>query len=221
MAATTLESASQGFAPNVRSLRDLRILRMPRGGTDHLRFETWDTFAVAGVDEPRTVHLSGHYAIERSDPTSADWVAASIDIRMRELAVAGDDQLLGRVRASVNTEIGLPSGGHVMPGTIFGDDIDEPKLCVMEGYMLVELPDQDMAIFNKQPIPLQHTITHVPPIGQGGGTPDYTLDGKKFTGIPLYRHDDPDGDSVARLLKVKTHIGAWLDESVPPLSDAA
>lgn len=201
-------TATDGYVPNASSLAELHLLRMPRGGTDKLRFETWDTFRVPGLDAPAKVHLEGHYVIERSTPTSPDWVEGSIDIRMRELAVEGTHELLGRVRASVNTEIGLPSGGRVMPGTVYGGESDEPKLCVMEGYMMFELPDQGFTLFNKQPIPLQHKITHVPPIGQGGGTPQ-----KDFDGIELYRVDDPDGEPPVTLLKVETHIGAWLDDA--------
>jgi Family of unknown function (DUF6073) len=199
--------AEDGFVPNASSLADLHPLRMPRGGTDRLRFETWDTFKVPGLDNPVKVHLEGRYTIERATPSSPDWVEGSIDIRMRELAVEGRHELLGRVIASVNEEIGLPSGGRVMPGTVYDDQPDEPKLCVMEGYMMFELPDQGMTVFNKQPIPLQHKITHVPPIGQGGGTPQ-----QDFDGIELYRRDDPDGAPAATLLKVETHIGAWLGD---------
>jgi hypothetical protein len=203
-----ITTSAEGFVPNATSLATLHPLRMPRGGTDRLRFETWDTFSVPGLDAPVRVHLEGHYVIERQTPTSPDWVEGSVDIRMRELAVEGRHELLGRVRASVNEEIGLPSGGRVMAGTVYDGQHDEPKLCVMEGYMLFELPDQGFTVFNKQPIPLQHKITHIPPIGQGGGTPQ-----QDFDGIPLFRKDDPDGDPAATLLKVETHIGAWLDEA--------
>src|SRR4051812_10164207 len=109
--------AVAGLVPSARSLAELQLFRMPQGGTDRLRFETWDTFEVAGFPGPETVHLEGHYVIERADPTSPDWVAGAIEIRMRELAVEGVSGRFGRVRASLNAEIALPSGGQVRPGT--------------------------------------------------------------------------------------------------------
>jgi hypothetical protein len=200
-------TSTSELAPSPSTLSDLHLLRVPRGGVDRLRFETWDTFAMAGSAEPETVHLVGHYVIERADPSSPDWTEASVDIRMRELSVEGVSRTLGlgRIRASVNTEIGIPSGGQVTSGTIHDDLPDSPKLCIMEGYMRFDLPDAGVTVFNKEAIPLQHTITHIPPIGQGGGTPS------DFEGLGLYTTADPDGPPLATLLRVKTHIGAWLD----------
>ena len=66
----------------------------------------------------------------------------------------------------------------------------------------IEMSNLGMTVFNKEPILLEHTITHIPPIGQGGGT-------RPGIAIDLYRMDDPDGAPVAVLKRVKTHIGAW------------
>ena len=67
-----------------------------------------------------------------------------------------------------------------------------------------KLPEAGVTVFNKEPIVLEHTITHVPPIGQGGGT-------RGRVEVKLYRTDDPDGPPVAILRQVKTHIGSWLE----------
>ena len=187
-----------------KSLSELHLFTMPKGGLDRLNFVTWDTIEVLGYGED-TIELRGHYAIERADPTSADWREASVDIRMRELSVAGVSQKFGRIHASVNNDIGKQSGGQVRPGTALGGFADSPKLCEMFGYMKFDLPDARMTVFNKEPILLQHNITHIPPIGQGGGT-------RGRVEVSLYHIDDPDGPPVAILRQVKTHIGSWVED---------
>jgi len=199
------KQTTKALIASPKKLSDLHLFTMPEGGTDRLNFITWDTIEVKNIGE-ETVEFHGHYAIERSTPTSADWSEASIDIRMRELSVDGVSKNFGRIHASVNDTIGFPSGGQVRTGTTYPDVIDSPKLCQMYGYMKFDLQDLGMTVFNKEPILLEHNITHVPPIGQGGGTrPDAAYN--------LYRADDPDGEPVAVLKRVKTHIGAWKEEN--------
>lgn len=200
----TRQVAAKSLVSNPKSLSELHLFTMPEGGTDRLNFITWDTIAVQGFED-ETVEFHGFYAIERANPTSADWQEASVDIRMRELSVDGASRQFGKIHASVNDGIGLPSGGQVRPGTTYPDVTDSPKLCQMYGYMKFDLVDLNMTVFNKEPILLEHTITHIPPIGQGGGTRPESV-------TELYRTDDPDGAPVAFLKRVKTHIGAWLEE---------
>jgi len=199
-------STISALNPSPKSVSDIQLFTMPRGGVDRLNFRTWDTIAVSRPGEEPivdTVELRGHYMIERSDPTSADWRDASVSIAMRELSVSGVSEKFGRVRASVNYEIGIPSQGQVKPGTVYESPFDSPKDCEMEGYMQFQLPDIGMTVFNKEPIRLRHRITHIPPVGQGGGT-------REGLEVNLYRTDDPDGSPVAVLKRVTTHIGAWL-----------
>ncbi len=204
MATTYQASTNSTLAPSPKSLSELHLFTMPQGGLDQLNFVTWDTIEVVGMGED-TVELRGHYVIERADPTSADWQEASVNIRMRELDVQGVSEKFGRIHASVNEDFGKPSGGQVQVGTAYPGLPDSPKLCTMEGHMKFELPDAGLTVFNKEPIVLQHNITHIPPIGQGGGT-------RGRVEVPLYRMDEPDGPPVAILRQVKTHIGAWLSE---------
>jgi len=192
----------ESLVASPKSLSELHLFTMPRGGIDRLSFVTWDTIEVLGHGED-TVELRGHYVIERADPTSADWREASVEIRMRELSVSGVSGKFGRIHAGVNDEIGKSSGGQVRSGTALGGFADSPKMCEMYGYMKFDLADAGMTVFNKEPILLQHTITHIPPIGQGGGT-------RGRVEVSLYRTDDPDGPPVATLRQVKTHIGSWL-----------
>lgn len=201
MSTTLAPADASALAASPKSLSDLRLFSMPRGGIDRLNFVTWDTIEIVGHGE-EVFELRGHYAIERADPTSADWAEASVDIRMRELSVSGSNERLGRLHASVNEELG-ESGGQVRSGTTYALP-DSPKMCVMEGYMKFELPDAGLTLFNKEPIVLQHTITHIPPIGQGGGT-------RGRVAVNLYSTADPEGEPLAILRQVKTHIGAWLD----------
>jgi hypothetical protein len=192
--------SAKTLVPSPKQFSDLQLFTMPKGGTDRLNFITWDTIEVIGMGE-EVIEFHGHYAIEREDPSSADWSEASVKIHMRELAVEGTSKFVGPVKASTNTEY-KPSGGIVNSGTTYQSP-DSPKLCQMYGYMKFELSQLGMTVFNKEPILLEHNITHIPPVGQGGGT-------RVRIDIPLYRTDDPDGAPVAILHHVKTHIGAWL-----------
>jgi hypothetical protein len=201
---TKQQTSVKSLVPSPKSLSELHLFTMPEGGTDRLNFITWDTISVHGFEE-ETIEFHGYYAIERANPTSADWQEASVDIRMRELNVDGFSDQFGKIHASVNDNIGKQSGGQVRPGTTYRDVTDSPKMCQMYGYMQFDMPELSLTVFNKEAILLEHTITHIPPIGQGGGT-------RPETAIDLYRVDDPDGDPVAVLKRVKTHIGAWLED---------
>jgi hypothetical protein len=196
------QDTSSALVPSAKTLSDLRLLAMPEGGTDRLNFLVWDTIEVLGVGED-TVELKGHYIIERATPTATDWASASVDIVMLEMNVEGVSQKFGPIRASVNHEIGKKSRGQVRPGTIYPGIVDSPKMCEMEGFMNFELSAVPITVFNKEPILLQHRITHIPPVGQGGGT-------QGQVSIDLYASNDPDGPPVAVLRQVKTHIGGWL-----------
>jgi hypothetical protein len=194
-----LVDQSEGLVPSPKNLAELHPLTMPRGGIDRLNFTTWDTIEVPGVGED-TFQLQGYYVIERENPSSASWPDASVNIFMRELAVSGISEKFGRVDVAVNPD--MSSGGQVRPGTRYPGLDDSPKLCVMEGFMMFSLPDAGITAFNKDVIRLTHFITHIPPVGQGGGTGNVE--------IKLYRVDDPDGPPVAILKEVRTNIGTWL-----------
>jgi len=200
------KASKSTLAPSPKSLSELRLFTMPRGGLDRLSFVTWDTIEVLGHGED-VIEFQGYYVIERENPTSASWEEASVNIFMKELSVTGVSQKFGRINVSVNEDIGRQSGGQVKSGTRYGLP-DSPKLCQMEGYMKFDLSDVGLTVFNKEPIVLEHNITHIPPVGQGGGT-------RAGVGVELYRVDDPDGPPVAVLLQVKTHIGSWLTELSP------
>lgn len=187
--------------PSPKTLSDVRVLSMPEGGIDRLSFIAWDTIEVLGVGED-TVELRGHYIIERANPTSDDWASASVDIAMRELNLSGVSEKFGPIHASVNHDIGKPSRGQVRPGTVHDKIVDSPKMCEMQAYTRFELSAVPVTVFNKEAIVLRHQISHIPPIGQGGGT--------GLVAIELYRVDDPNGPPVAVLRQVRTHIGSWL-----------
>lgn len=191
----------EGLAPSPKTLSELHPLTMPRGGTDRLEFTTWDTIDVPGIGND-TVRLHGYYLIERATPTSAVWHEASLNIFMRELDVRGTSDKFGRIHVTINDQIGSQSRGQVKPGTKYPGLEDAPKLCVMEGFMMFALPDAGMTVFNKDVIRLQHYITHIPPVAQGGGT--------GLVQVKLYRVDDPEGPPVATLHEVVTNIGSWL-----------
>lgn len=192
------------LAPSVKRLADLHKFEMREGGVDRLKFFTWDTIMVPGIGED-VVFLRGNYVIEREDPTSADWDQASVHIHMRELSVAGVSEKFGRVRVGVSHETGRESGGQVLPGTVYEGLPQSPKMCEMHGYMQFELLDHGLTVFNKTAIELRHRITSIPPVGEGGGTEEGVV-------TPLYNLAKPDGEPVAYLRKVKTHIAGWLTD---------
>jgi len=197
------QTSTKKLVPSPKSLDELQLFTMPEGGTDRLNFITWDTIEILGQGE-EIIEFHGSYTIQRSNPTSADWAEASVDIAMRSLDLEGTSSYVGRVRAMVNPNPDKASGGQVRAGTTYAAP-DSPKMCQMYGYVQFELVDLGMTVFNKEAILLEHNITHIPPVGQGGGT-------KERVDIPLYRTDDPDGAPVAILHRVKTHIGSWLAE---------
>jgi len=197
-----------GLVASPKQLSDLKLFTMPEGGRDRLNFITWDTIEVVGQGED-TIEFHGYYEIERADPTSSDWRKASVDIFMRELSVNGISGKFGRIHVSVNDDAGHQSGGQVRAGTTYNGIPDSPKLCVMNGYMKFDLLDVGVTVVNKEPIVLRHNITHIPPVGQGGGTQEGVT-------VELYRVDDLDGPPVAILRRVKTHIGGWLSEVASP-----
>ena len=88
-----------------------------------------------------------------------------------------------------------------------GRKVAEEARHLQDNYGIKEICfyDDTFTVFNKEAIALEHTITHIPPVGQGGGT-------KERVDIPLYRKDDADGEPVAILHRVKTHIGSWLNK---------
>lgn len=198
------QTTTKTLVPSPKSLDELQLFTMPQGGTDRLNFITWDTIELIGKGE-EIIEFHGYYEIERATPTSADWSEASVDIRMKELNVDGVSPTVGRIHASVNPDLGKISGGQVREGTTYTAP-DSPKMCQMYGYMQFDLQDLGLTVFNKEAIALEHTITHIPPVGQGGGT-------KERVDILLYSKDAPDSDPVAILHRVKTHIGSWLTET--------
>jgi hypothetical protein len=195
------QHAGSTLMPSAKSLSELRVLAMPEGGVDRLNFVVWDTIEVLGLGED-TVEMKGHYIIERANPTATDWVSASVDIVMLEMSVTGVSEKFGPIHASVNQGIGRQSRGQVKAGTLYPGIPDSPKMCEMHGYMNFELSAVPITVFNKEAIVLQHNITHIPPIGQGGGT-------QGLVAVDLYPVHDPDGPPVAVLRRVKTHIGGW------------
>lgn len=197
------QTSTKTLVPSPKSLDELQLFTMPEGGTDRLNFITWDTIEILGKGE-EVIEFHGSYTIERANPTSADWAEASVKISMRDLNLDGVSSYVGRVHASVSPDPNKSSGGQVRAGTTYTAP-DSPKMCQMYGYVQFELVDLGMTIFNKEAILLEHNITHIPPVGQGGGT-------KERANIALYRTDDPDGAPVAILHRVKTHIGSWLTE---------
>jgi len=204
---SSVAGAATTLVPSPKSLAELRVFTMPQGGLDRLNFVTWDTIEVPGRGE-ETIEFRGHYMIDRADPTSADWREGSVDITMRELSVSGVSTMLGRIRVGVNDASARRSGGQVRAGTTFDGWADSPKLCSMDGYMQFELLDVGVTAVNREPIVLRHTITHIPPVGQGGGTGRIAVN--------LYSTQDPDGPPVAILREVRTHIGAWLAQPDAP-----
>jgi hypothetical protein len=201
------EEAPEGCIESPTCCADLRPFTMPKGGRDRLKFTTWDTIEIPGVGE-REIRLDGSYQIKRNHPSCANWVDAEIDITMEDMQVQGNDDLLGQVRAFLRSDSPAPSRGRVTRGTIQDNRSDGAKHCAMDANVAFHLDKLGVTVVAKEPIHLTHSITHIPPIGQGGGTGDVR--------IPLYNVNSLDGEPIAYLRRVKTHIGDFISPSHAP-----
>lgn len=178
-------------------LNNLHLFNLPVGGVDHLYFEVNDTIEVPGVGE-ETVILDGTYRIQRSQPSTSDWETANIDVKMLDLDVTGTSKLFGRIHVQLN-----PAQETV--GKVKGTGSKtKPKPCSFKAYIQMTLLDKNMVLVNKEPVALEHLITHIPPIGQGGGNPE-------GTSYNLYNINNLNGPPVAVLKRIRTHIGPWVD----------
>lgn len=200
IAAIALLAAAVTAAPNAPLGVDMartnavRLFQVPVAGDDYLHFTVWDTIEIPGVGSD-TVELNGTYSIRRLESNSRDWKTANLTIQLLNMDVRGTSGVLGPVSVALNgTNV-----GHVHPT----DSERTPKFCVVEGQVKITLHKLGATVFNKEPIPLAHYITHIPPIGQGGSSPDSMR-------IPLYNVADPNGAPVAYLLKVRTQIGGYV-----------
>jgi hypothetical protein len=203
----TPAEAPAGCIESPTCCADLRPFTMPKGGRDRLKFTTWDTIEIPGVGE-REIRLDGAYQIKRNHPSCADWVEAEVDIAMEDMQVQGNDDLLGQVRAFLRSDLPAPSQGRVTRGTIQDNRSDGAKHCAMDANVAFQLEKLGMTVVAKEPIHLTHAITHIPPIGQGGGTGDVR--------IPLYDIKNIEGAPIAYLRRVKTHIGDFISPSHAP-----
>jgi len=171
----------------------VRLFQVPGGGVDNLHFTVWDTIEVPGVGTD-TVELRGSYTIRRHEPTTRQWQTAEMDIEMVQMNVAGTSGVLGNVQVSLN-------GTNV--GHVFATETPtSEKDCQVAGSVQIHLQDLGLTVFNKERVPLSHGITHIPPIGQGGSSPEVR--------IALYDVNHPDGAPVAFLRKVRTQIGGYI-----------
>jgi hypothetical protein len=202
-------------------LANLRLFTMPPAGEDHLYFEVTDVIEVPGKGED-TVHLAGTYTIRRAQPTTMDWATATIDVTMVDLDVRGRSPLFGEIHASLNPDartlgrVGPAGGGadevDVVPAAANGQMAQKPRPkprpkpspCQFAAYMRFTLPERGLVLVNKEPIQLLHKITHVPPIGQGGGTPGPVA-------VGFYDVRNLSGPPVVILKSVKTEIGEWVE----------
>lgn len=191
----------EGCADSPTCCCTIRPFAIPKGGTDRLHFTTWDLLEIPGVGE-REIELSGEYEILRHHPSSSNWVDAAIDIEMKHLALRGTDDLLGEVRAFLLPSLAARSGGQVTQGTLQANRPDGAKHCEMGANVGFSVGRLAMTVVPKEPVRLIHSITHIPPVGQGGGTGDVRL--------PLYNADDLGGQPVAYLRRVRTHIGEFV-----------
>lgn len=172
----------------------VRLFQVPGGGDDNLHFTIWDTIEVPNVGTD-TVELRGSYTVRRHEPSTRDWQTAEMDIEMLDMNVSGASDVLGRVSVRVNgTNV-----GHVHATTSATTEKD----CTVAGHVQITLHDLGVTVFNKEAVPLSHGITHIPPIGQGGSSPDVR--------VALYDVNNPDGEPVAFLRKVRTQIGGYID----------
>jgi hypothetical protein len=177
---------------------------MPRtGGIDTLLFTVYDTISIAGIGTD-IIELKGTFSVLRQPPSSTDWVSGTMEVEMIDLDLVGHSSILGNVRATLNP--GYPTFGFVD----IAESGNSTKACSFNAYIQLELLQIGKTVFNKEPVPLRHEITHIPPIGEGGGT-------HGEVDIKLYDISNPDNPSLATIIEVVTDIGEFAH--LPTFSD--
>jgi hypothetical protein len=188
------------FPPSPTRVEDIRLFTLPAGGMDKLKFKVLDTISIPGMGTD-TVELTGTFTIRRSDPSSPKWGRGTIDVEMVNLSLHGKSDLLGEARAKLNPARKTVGRVEAAGGST------RAAGCRFAAYIVLELVDHGLAVFNKTAVPLTHTITHVPPIGQGGGTIGRVA-------IRLYDLTQP-AQAMAVLRKVSTEIGTFVSTRKP------
>ncbi len=182
--------------PEHRNLEDIQLFTLPREGTDKLKFKITETIEVPNVGED-TFDLVGSFEIRRENPTHPEWGRGAIDVTMLNLDVSGESRRFGPISARLNAD-------EVTSGKVdVADSRWMSAKCSFAAFVQINLEKLELRVFNRESVPLVHRITHVPPIGQGGGTPGPVA-------IDFYNVKEPEGKPVAILREVRTQIGSYV-----------
>jgi hypothetical protein len=194
---------SWGRRVNVAGLRDLyapqqiRKFNATPGGIDNLALSSQDTFFIPGRGE-FTVGFDGYFKVAREDPTSREWATADFYVNMVDMQLSGRSNELGPMQVRLNPEV--VSSGQVFAA---GSAVAAAKCRIATGAVF-SLPDQQMSLFNKEPILLMNdAIESVPPVEDPNGE-------ARIYRLPLYDTRNPDGPPAAYLTRLRYTVGNYL-----------
>lgn len=194
---------SWGRKVNVAGLRDLYAPQQIRkfsatpGGIDNLALSSQDTFFIPGKGE-FTVAFDGYFKVAREDPTSRDWAGADFYVNMVDMQLSGRSDELGPMQVRLNPDV--VSSGQVFAA---GAAAAAAKCRIATGAVF-SLPDQQLSVFNKEPILLMNdAIESVPPVEDPNGE-------ARIYRLPLYDTRNPDGPPAAYLTRLRYTVGNYL-----------
>lgn len=192
-----------GRKANVAGLPDLyapqpvRKFSATPGGIDNLALSSQDTFFIPGRGE-FTVGFEGYFKVARENPTSRDWATADFYVNMVDLQLTGRSDQLGPMQVRLNPDV--VSSGQVFAA---GAEAAAAKCRIATGAVF-SLPDQQLSVFNKEPILLMNdAIESVPPVEDPNGE-------ARIYRLPLYDTRNPDGPPAAYLTRLRYTVGNYL-----------
>jgi|tagenome__1003787_1003787.scaffolds.fasta_scaffold20580653_2 hypothetical protein len=179
---------------------DVKPYTVPAGGIDNLGLSSRDTFEIPGRGEYR-VDFDGYFRVARDHPTDDNWAEAAVFVNLADMKLTGTHTDLGRINVRLNQD-------RVSPGQTFGPgEASAPAACRIGAAVEFELEDQNMTVFNKEPVLLMNdAIEAIPPVEDPNGL-------ARIFRLPLYDKANPDGQPVAYLNRLQYTVGNYITET--------
>ena len=201
---------------DVRRTDAVHLFEIPPPGEDHLAFTVWDTIEVPGHGI-QVLEATGDFRIKRKEASCKKWGdRGRMEIEIVDMELRGTNEVLGDVAVRLRRDPKSSTYGSVIWSSgpyecakCFVDALMEFELSGQfetAGFRVAGLPRDGVTLFNREPVPMIHMITHIPPIGQGPRSPEGGMR------VPLYNVKNPKGPPVAYLLDVRTEIGPYLQK---------
>lgn len=170
---------------------------VPAGGIDNLALSSTDVFEIPGRGQFE-VDFEGYFRVARAQPASQDWAEASVFVNLADMRLRGTHPDLGDMSVTLNPDV-------VSAGQTFGPgESRAPAACRIAAAAQFRLDDQDVTVFNKEPVLLMNdAIESIPPVEDPNGA-------ARIYRLPLYSRADPDGRPVAYLRSLRYTVGDYI-----------